>query len=433
MVLVGVLAGLANALVRQSLVNERVSAAERQAYTNARVVRAALRSVDTDVTELLSGLQVAPSGEGLLRARGEWFASSVGVDRSLLPESLREGVEQGNAGRQAFRRESGALLAVGVPIAEADALYFEVTSLAEVERSLDVLASSLVVAGGVATAVGAVVGAASSGTVLRPLRRMADVARGIVDGELDSRLDAEGDPDLVPLVTSFNEMLDDLRERIHREARFASDVTHELRGPLAALASAVEVVKRRKDELPEAAVSAVEILAAHVREFNQLVLDLLEISRFETGAAALERRRIDLEAFLTRLVRERGESTTVRVSHDAGSITADPRRLQQLVGNLLDNARNYAGGAVEVAAERSPTGVRLVVDDAGPGVPVDERERIFERFDRGTFGERSDAPRGTGLGLALVAQHARLHGGRVWVEDAPGGGARFVIDLPEQS
>jgi len=133
------------------------------------------------------------------------------------------------------------------------------------------------------------------------------------------------------------------------------------------------------------------------------------------------------------LVRERGESTTVRVSHDAGSITADPRRLQQLVGNLLDNARNYAGGAVEVAAERSPTGVRLVVDDAGPGVPVDERERIFERFDRGTFGERSDAPRGTGLGLALVAQHARLHGGRVWVEDAPGGGARFVIDLPEQS
>lgn len=432
LVLAAVLAFLAYVLMRASLLDERVAAAERQAYTNARLVRAALRSEDADVTQLLSGLRVGPSGDALLRRQGSWFASSVGVDPSQLPASLRAGLERGTAGRQVFREEGEPFLAFGVPIAEHDSRYFEVTSLAEVERQLDLLGNALLIAGGAATLVGAMVGAVSSGRVLRPLRRMAGVAQQIVHGELDSRLDAEGDRDLVPLVSSFNEMLDDLHARIRREARFASDVTHELRGPLAAFQSAVEVVKRRKDQLPEGAVEAVEMLDEQVRMFNQLALELLEISRFEAGAAVLELRPIDLEAFLSDLLRGRDETAHLRVGSGVRPVMADPRRLHQIVTNLLDNARSYAEGATAVSVEETPHGVRILVDDAGPGVPAEEREQVFERFDRGSVGDAPGAPRGTGLGLALVTEHARLHGGEVWVSDAPGGGARFVVELPRR-
>ncbi|HVM09270.1 MAG TPA: HAMP domain-containing sensor histidine kinase [Acidimicrobiales bacterium] len=427
------LATIAYALVRQSLLEERSSAAMRQAFTNARLVRSALRSPTVDTTALLAGLRVGPRGDALVRVRGEWFASSVSLDRGDVPAALRTGVERGHAGRQRVIGEEGPQLVVGVPIVETEALYFEVTSLEEVQRSLDVLGRSLTVGAAVAALVGAAVGAASSAAVLRPLRRMAGVARSIVDGDVESRLDAEGDRDLEPLVDSFNVMLDDLRERIRREAQFASDVAHELRGPLAALASAVDVVNRRKAELPERAVYAVEVLEDQVRSFNRLVLDLLEISRFDAGAARLDRERIDLQAFLHAIVEERNEQVQLAVAAEAASVRGDRRRLHQVFWNLLDNARNYAGGATRIETERVEGAVRIAVADAGPGVDPADRYRIFERFDRGHLSADQDAPKGTGLGLALVAEHVRLHGGRVWVEPASPSGSRFVVELPEEA
>ena len=433
LLLATVLAGIAYALVRQSLLDERSSAAMRQAYTNARLVRTALRTQNADAPTLLAGLRVGPEGDALLRVGNEWFGSSVAVDRGDVPTALRAGVERGHAGRQRTAGPEHPLLVVGVPIVESDALYFEVTSLAEVARSLDVLGRSLTVGAGAAALVGAAVGAASSSAVLRPLRRMAGVAHSIVEGDVDSRLDAEGDRDLVPLVDSFNAMLDDLRERIQREAQFASDVAHELRGPLAALASAVDVVNRRKAELPERAVYAVEVLEDQVRSFNRLVLDLLEISRFDAGAARLDRERVDLNAFLRAVLDERSEEIDLDVRRDARYVEADRRRLHQILWNLLDNARNYAGGAVRVATETSEDGVRILVEDNGPGVDPADRYRIFERFDRGSLSTDREAPKGTGLGLALVAEHARLHGGRVWVEGREPRGARFVVELPNDA
>jgi two-component system, OmpR family, sensor histidine kinase MtrB len=433
LLLATVLAAIAYVLVRQSLLEERSSAAMRQAYTNARLVRTALRTQNPDAPTLLAGLRVGPEGDALLRIGNEWFGSSVAVDRGNVPAALRSGVERGHAGRQRIEGTEHPLLVVGVPIVESDALYFEVTSLAEVARSLDVLGRSLTVGAAAAALVGAAVGAASSSAVLRPLRRMAGVAHAIVEGDVDSRLDAEGDRDLVPLVDSFNAMLDDLRERIQREAQFASDVAHELRGPLAALASAVDVVNRRKAELPERAVYAVEVLETQVRSFNRLVLDLLEISRFDAGAARLERERIDLGAFLQAILDERGEEIALSVDAAATYVEADRRRLHQVMWNLLDNARNYAGGAVRVRTQPSENGVRIVVEDEGPGVEPAERYRIFERFDRGSLAADPAAPKGTGLGLALVSEHARLHGGRVWVEERRPRGARFVVEIRNEA
>ncbi len=111
-------------------------------------------------------------------------------------------------------------------------------------------------------------------------------------------------------------------------------------------------------------------------------------------------------------------------------VVVDKLRFERIVANLLENAQRYAGGATRVVAELDGKWVRVAVEDRGPGVPDEERERIFDRFSRGSSGRRRGAGDGTGLGLAIVAEHARLLGGRVWVEPNGSRGARFVVELP---
>jgi two-component system sensor histidine kinase MtrB len=419
------------AAVRSNLIDERQEAAIRQAYGNARVVRTRVDPPPADVASVLTGLQVGPAGDALLEVDGRWYASSVGVDREAVPPALRSVVDGGDAGWQRFDGPEGTELAVGVPINAVDARYYELTTFDEVESTFTTIRRSLVIALVVATVVGAGVGIALSGVILEPLRRIGSVARGIAAGDR-RRLDAQGDPELEPLAEPFNEMLDELDARIAREARFASDVTHELRGPLMALSSAVAVVNRRRGELPPEAVEAVDALDVQVRAFNALVLDLLEISRFDARTASLELREVDLVELCRAVLDERGEAVPVEGPQGVRA-RLDARRVQQVLVNLLDNAANYAGGAIAVRVSEVPGGrVRIEVDDAGAGVPAAEKELIFSRFARGGAGTQPGAPRGTGLGLALSAQHVQLHGGSISVEDRPGGGARFAIELPEE-
>jgi signal transduction histidine kinase len=266
--------------------------------------------------------------------------------------------------------------------------------------------------------------------VLRPLRDVAVAADRIADGDLEARLDPKGDPDLEPFVEPFNEMVGTLAERIEREHRFAADVSHELRTPIAALAAAVEVAHRRREQLPETVVIAVDALAEQVSAFNRLVLDLLEISRFDAGSARLDLEPLDLHAFLRELAEPRGCEV---IGGEHAVVAADRARLQQVVTNLLDNAERYSGGADRIVVEPDVGVVRISVDDRGPGVPDDEKEAIFDRFARGAQTSEPGAPKGTGIGLALVREHAELHGGRAWAEDRPGGGARFVVELPAET
>ena len=277
---------------------------------------------------------------------------------------------------------------------------------------------------------GALVGAGLTSVILQPLRRFAEVARRISDDESSTRLDAGGDADLEPLATSFNEMLDELDDRIQRERRFASDVSHEIRGPVAALASAVSIVDRRRDQLPDEIVPAIDALEEQVGAFNQLVLDLLEISRFDARTAQVDLGEVELVEMCREVLGERG-FTDVELHAPDGDLTvrADRRRLEQVVSNLCENAARYAGGATDVVVARRDGRVLLAVEDRGPGVAPEEREAIFDRFRRGAAADRPEAPRGTGLGLALSAQHVQLHGGEIWVEDRDGGGARFVVAL----
>ena len=229
-----------------------------------------------------------------------------------------------------------------------------------------------------------------------------------------------------------------LQARIERDERFASNVSHELRSPLMTLSASISVLESRRDEMPDVAQRALELLIADVERFRRLVEDLLEISRFDAGAARLDLSHIHLAEFLGRLIAgSRTPEVPLLVSpRDADLvIPADKRRLAQVVTNLLDNAAKYAGGATAVSFRPIGDHVHIVVDDAGPGISEDDRERIFDRFSRGgSDAGRRESATGVGLGLSLVAEHVGLHGGRVWVTDRPDGepGARFVVELPSQ-
>jgi signal transduction histidine kinase len=271
---------------------------------------------------------------------------------------------------------------------------------------------------------------------VRPLAPIADAAEQIANGQLDTRISDIEDPDLTRLTDAFNTMAGALEARIEREARFAADVSHELRSPLTAVAAALEIIDRRRDQLPAETIEAFSILANKVETFERMVLDLLEISRMDAGTASVADDLIDLRHFVPRVVARHGaEEATVTFDPGAPThVTGDRRRLAQALGNIIDNAQRYAGGttAVVVSGPR-PGVVRFTLDDRGPGVAADERNAVFGRFARGTAGREAGSSSGTGLGLSLVAEHLRLHHGQVWVEDNPGGGARFIIEIPGAS
>ena len=426
-----VLAFLAYELTRSYLLDERQASAMRQAFVNARLARSVLRSPDPDVPTLLASLQSSSNSTAVLRFQGRWFASTVGIGPSQVPDALRKAVLSGSVGHQRFEIDGNPHVAVGVPLPAADATYFEFVPLRELDRTLNLLARALALGATLTALGGAAVGAYASSRVLRPLGGVAAAAARISHGALDTRLDAKGDPDLTPLVDSFNEMVNALQERIEREARFASDVSHELRTPLAAIRSAVNIVRRRRHS-PEEISAALDVLEAKVDTFNQLVLDLLEMSRLEAGVAPLERERVDVERFSRSVLASTGRSgVPLGVEPDAPKqVMIDSRRVSQMLVNLLENADKYAGGATGLLVSGSNGVVRFAVEDRGPGIAEHERHHIFERFARGESASRPGASDGTGLGLSLVVEHARLHDGRVWVEDRPGGGARFVVELP---
>ncbi len=415
-------------VTRSYLLDRRVATARQEAFVNARAVRDALQVNPLDVRGALAQARTR-SNSVVMRVRRQWFGTSVGVGRDEVPASLRSLVAGGAAGTQNTELASAPQVAVGLPLPAVDGSYFEFTSNRDLDQTLVLLARALAVAAAFVTAVGAVIGWYAAGRVLRPVRRMAAIAGGIREGALEERLDAEGDSDLEPLVDSFNAMVAGLRRRIEREARFASDVSHELRTPLATMGAALNIARRRQSS--EAAAAAFDVLDDELQKFTRLVLDLLEISRLDAGVETPQRIEVTPET----LVREVLHSTqrahvAVDIERSAPAIVlVDQRRIAQVLTNLLENADAYGGGARSMVLGGTATTLLIAVDDAGPGIPVEEREHVFDRFGRGSS---SESRPGTGLGLALVVEHLRLEGGRVWVADSPQGGARFVIEIPRR-
>lgn len=431
-VLSGVLAGATYGLADHYLLDQRQSSALNQAFVNARLLKQDLTAPSTDVATALSSLTPAQGTRSLLYRDGRWFSTSITVGRSALPTDLVDAVRSGSVATQRIPIQGGPALAVGIPLPAVGADYFEVHSLSELARTLDVLGLVLLIAALVTTVGGAAVGRWASGRLVRPLTNVAEVAAAISQGDLGHRLPMPSDPELDRLVGSFNEMVDALQKRIERDARFASDVSHELRSPLTTVQASVEVLEVFRATLPRDGQRALGLLEAEIGRFSGMVQDLLEISRLDAGAGNLDLEELSLvELVAGTVAAHTGGQVPVQARLECDmAIRADRRRLQRVLVNLLDNARIHGGGAVAVVLEADGARARIMVDDAGPGIPPPERDRIFERFYRGpAAGRRADAT-GTGLGLALAQEHVRAHGGSITVHERPGGGARVVVDLP---
>lgn len=426
------------ALTQQNLLDEREADATWQASANAEQVDQLLAPDLEDPTGALSSL-VTPGGSSpLLRKDDDWFLVTPQYGEASLHPELRAMVDGGQAARMRYRYAGETHLAVGVPLASADASYFEVTSLAELESTLDSLSVSLIGASLATTLAGAALGWWVSRRMMKPFANVGEAAKSLAGGKLGTRLEATEDPDLAPLAESFNDMATALQDRIERDATFASTVSHELRSPLTTLTNSIQVLENNRDDLPTRAQEALDLLVSDVERFQQLVTDLLEITRFDTSSTSLNLMEVRLAELVMQSV---GSSTDADVPLDIDAelagvvVKADKRRLARVIANLLDNAAKYGDGATRVELRRKDGDVQIAVEDAGPGVPVADRERIFQRFNRGTSARQRGDVDGVGLGLALVKEHITIHGGRVWVEDKPDGtpGARFVLALPSEA
>jgi len=435
-------------VARATVISERESVAAQRTYLNADIVRSGV-SPTADIAQLLGSLQTPEGSRPVLFQRREqdpddpgsgWTQQNPEFGYTAIPQPLREEVLAGRSARMRFVHPNGdKSLAIGIPIADFDGAYFEIVSLESLDSTLQSISFTLFGASIATVLAGGALGWYASRRILRPLGEVGDAARKLAGGELDTRIRTLVDPDLEPIVTSFNGMADTLEDRIEKDAQFASDVSHELRSPLMTLQASIEVLENHRDDLNERAQSALDLLAADLDRFRELVEDLLEISRFDAGVMRLELEEVLLTDFVRHVVRTSGyghvpveRDPDALLDEELGAIITaiDKRRVARVLTNLLGNAEKYGDGAVGVCVTADADHVRIYVDDAGEGVPVEDRERIFERFNRAGAAGRRGSSTGVGLGLALVDEHVRLHGGRVWVEDAPGGGARFAVELP---
>lgn len=443
-----VLSGLVLGVTRTNLVNQREANATRQVFSNAQIVRSSV-SPDSITLQVLESL-LTPEG-----SRPVFFQRSASVDgdpgtgwtapdpqygQNALPARLRSSVLDGQPSRMRFVHPTNGekSLAIGTPIADLGGAYFEIVSLESLDETLTSLSFTLFGASIATVLAGAAFGWYSSRRILRPLGQVGAAARALAGGELDTRIRTLVDPDLEPIITSFNGMAGTLEARIQKDAQFASDVSHELRSPLTTLQASIEVLENNRGDLSERAQSALDLLADDLDRFRELVEDLLEISRFDAGVMHLDLDEVLLSEFVGFAMRDAGYSVPVlvepaaQVDEEFGDIIGalDKRRIARVVANLLSNAAKYGNGPTRIVLGADDDVVRIMVDDSGEGVPVEDRDRIFERFNRATAANRRGTGTGVGLGLALVAEHVRLHGGEVAVDDAPGGGARFIVTLP---
>jgi signal transduction histidine kinase len=299
-------------------------------------------------------------------------------------------------------------------------------SLEEVDRSVDSVTRVLVV--GVPFLIGLVAALTwwLTGRALRPVEAIRAETTAITGSTIHRRVpEPETDDEIGRLARTMNSMLDRLEDSSLRQRRFVSDASHELRSPVASIRTQLEVALRKPDaDWPSVAA---KVLAEDER-LDAAVTELLELARAQEGAQ-LEPVDVDLDEVVLEQT-HRAYRVPVDTSHvSAGRVHGSAPQLARAVRNLLDNAARHARSRVSVTLATRAGNVVLTIDDDGPGVPVDERQRVFERFTRLDEGRARDAG-GVGLGLPIVRAIVDRHAGTVIVDDAPSGGARFVVRLP---
>ncbi|MYW28397.1 MtrAB system histidine kinase MtrB, partial [Streptomyces sp. SID2119] len=379
---------------------------------------------------------------------------SGSVEAASVPERLRQDVGKGQGAFQTYSlirysngNESQPGLVVGKRLYDIDQQAYELYylfPLTQEEKSLTLVKTTLATAGlFVVVLLGAIAWFVVR-QVVTPVRMAAGIAERLSAGKLQERMKVTGEDDIARLGEAFNKMAQNLQLKIQQleelsrmQRRFVSDVSHELRTPLTTVRMAADVIHEARADFDPVTARSAELLGDQLDRFESLLSDLLEISRFDAGAAALEAEPIDLRTVVHRVIggaeplAERKGSRILVIGDDQPVIAeADARRVERVLRNLVVNAVEHGEGRdVIVRMGVAQGAVAVAVRDYGVGLKPGEATRVFNRFWRADPA-RARTTGGTGLGLSIAVEDARLHGGWLQAWGEPGGGSQFRLTLP---
>jgi two-component system sensor histidine kinase MtrB len=313
------------------------------------------------------------------------------------------------------------------------------------QQTLDVVQRALVTAGLLLILLLGAVAWLVTRQVVTPVRMARRIAERLAAGKLEERMQVRGTDDLARLAVSFNKMASNLQQQIRRleelsrlQRRFVSDVSHELRTPLTTVRMAADLLHEARDDFDPMTKRSIELLQNELNRFEELLADLLEISRFDAGAAALDLEDIDLRDIVARVL-ENHETLLDRKGCEIQLDMPEPcraqvdaRRIERILRNLIGNAIEHSEGApIKISTAFDDEAAAVAVRDHGIGFRADEAEMVFSRFWRADPA-RARTTGGTGLGLSIALEDARLHGGRLDAWGSPGEGAYFRLTLPRR-
>ena len=433
------------AFVDNSIRSSMVAEARRQADFNLTVLLPAEDPQPTTGAEFAaSGLPAAYRFRGDVETIADYGNGDVYVSDPALVGALTEVDAQlraivggGELGYAWQDLRGQPVLVVGGRQGGPPNLYF-VFDAAPVDAALAQLRLGLAGAGMLAILLALVTAGIIARGILRPVAAAGAAARRIAGGDLGARVPVGGRDELARLAIELNRMADSLQGTVARleaaqgrNRQFVASVAHELRTPLSALVAEASLIEPALANLPPDPRRAGELLIGDVRRMRTLVDDLLEISRFDAAAEEASLEEVDLGRIVTMIVAARLPEAAVTVPSTPVPAATDPRRLDRILGNLLDNAREHAPGApVEVSLVSVRDGAVVTVADRGPGVAHADLPRLFERFYKS---DPSRAGGSSGLGLAIAAEHAALIGAALRVRARPGGGLVFALTVPTAS
>ncbi|MEU3997294.1 MtrAB system histidine kinase MtrB [Streptomyces fungicidicus] len=394
-----------------------------------------------------------PAGDASGSGRGPRASGEVNPTASV-PAALRERIDTSTSAAQSYtrivydaRKDSQPGLVIGKQVNDPNGdpyqLYY-LFPLTQEERSLSLVKGTLATAGlFVVVLLGAIAWLVVR-QVVTPVRMAAGIAERLSAGRLQERMKVTGEDDIARLGEAFNKMAQNLQLKINQledlsrmQRRFVSDVSHELRTPLTTVRMAADVIHEAREDFDPVTARSAELLADQLDRFESLLADLLEISRFDAGAAALEAEPIDLREVVRRVVSgaeplAARKGTRIRVTGDQQPVVAeaDARRVERVLRNLVVNAVEHGEGKdVVVKLAAAGGAVAVAVRDYGVGLKPGEATRVFSRFWRADPA-RARTTGGTGLGLSIALEDARLHGGWLQAWGEPGGGSQFRLTLP---
>lgn len=338
-------------------------------------------------------------------------------------------------------------LAVGapllVPTVGAYELYY-LFPLSQEQETLDLVRGAVLLTGVLLVVLLGIIAGLVTRQVVVPVRSAALTAGRLSDGHLGERMKVKGEDDLAKLATSFNDMATSLATQITQlenlsrvQQRFVSDVSHELRTPLTTVRMASDVLFEQRQSFDAPTARAAELLQNQLDRFEALLSDLLEISRFDAGAAKLEIDVVDMRSLIERaiegatpLAERLGRPIHLHAPDGTYPVECDARRVDRIMRNLIDNAIEHGNEhGVDITLGMNDFAFAVTVRDFGTGLRPGESSLVFNRFWRADPA-RARTTGGTGLGLAIALEDARLHGGWLEAWGQPGKGASFRLTLP---